>query len=201
MTMPGGNTVSWGSLKKTAEDAIKPLPADWYDVTIEKAEATTSSTGKPMIKIMLTVDSGPMAGQRKIPTQFTVSPESPFALTMFFKQLAAFGLGDAFFSSLQGADQELEIGIQTIAANLLGRQARAKIEPRAYQGVERDNCSEFAIKPGAGIVANAMVVGTAGGPPIPPSGPPTPQSTPPVPTYTGPPNPGATGATPPSLPF
>lgn len=137
--------MSWGSLRKTAEDASKPLPADWYDVTVEKAENTIASTGSPMIKATLQVMSGPQAGNRKVWTQFVFKPDSPFALQMFFKNLAAFGLDDAFFNSLPGSP---EAGMPIIAAKIQGASARAKIAPRAYQGTERDNVEELSAPQG-----------------------------------------------------
>lgn len=132
---------TWGSLRKTAEDASRPLPADWYDVTVEKAENTVASTGSPMIKATLQVMSGPQAGNRKVWTQFVFKPDSPFALQMFFKNLAAFGLDAAFFDSLP---PNIEAGMPIIAAKIQGASARAKIAPRAYQGTERDNVEELA---------------------------------------------------------
>lgn len=143
-------TQSWKDLKKTAEDASKPLPADWYNVVVEKAESTMSSTNKPMIKVVLVVTSGPQANNRKVWTQFVFSPDSPFALQMFFKNLAAFGLNDSFFDSLPPNPEQ---GMGIIAESLIGLSARAKIEPRTFNGVERDNVIELAAGQGSGSVA------------------------------------------------
>lgn len=180
---------TWGALRQTAEDATKPLPADWYDVAIEKSEATTASTGSPMIKVTLVVTSGAQANNRKVWTQFVLKADSPFALTMFFKNLAAFGLGETFFDSLP---DNIEEGLPLIANTLVGRTARAKIEPRAYQGVERDNVTELAPGTGGGQVSG---IATPGGAPIPSIA-----ATPPTPQISAPPTPGAGPATPPSAP-
>lgn len=152
-------TQSWKDLRKTAEDASKPLPEGWYDVQVEKAEATTSSTNKPMIKLVLQVTSGPQAGNRKVWTQIVFSPDSPFALQMFFQNLAAFGFNEAFFDSLPA---EPEAGISVIAQQLVGAVASVKIAPRAYQGVERDNVMEYQPKAGAGT-RQASVAPAPGG--------------------------------------
>lgn len=161
--------MSWGSLRKTAEDASKPLPKDWYDVTVEKAENTVASTGSPMIKATLQVMSGPQAGNRKVWTQFVFKPDSPFALQMFFKNLAAFGLDDAFFNTLPANP---EAGMPIIAAKIQGASARALIGPRAYQGTERDNVEELSAPQGGGArptsIAPAPTAAAAGAAPAAP---------------------------------
>lgn len=188
---------TWGALRKTAEDASKPLPKDTYDVTVSKAESTVASTGSPMIKATLDVKSGPQAGNRKLFTQFVMKADAPFAVQMFFTNLAAFGLGEQFFAQLP---DDLEAGMPIIADALVGRSARANVEPRPYQGVERDNVTGFA--PPLGGAQAASVASSIAGPPVPgqssaaPAGPPVPQSppTPGVPQGSGP-------AAPPQLNF
>lgn len=144
---------TWGALRKTAEDASRPLPKDWYDVVVEKAENTIASTGSPMIKATLQVMSGPQAGNRKVWTQFVFKPDSPFALQMFFKNLAAFGLDGAFFDTLPA---EIEAGMPIIAGKIQGASARALIGPRAYQGTERDNVEELAPAQGGGARSTSV---------------------------------------------
>lgn len=183
-------STSWGSLRKTAEDASKPLPKDWYDVQVEKAELTTSSTNKPMIKVVLQVMSGPQAGNRKVWTQFVFSPDSPFALQMFFKNMAAFGLDEKFFDSLPEGDPE--VGLNLVAAQLTGCTARALIAPRTFNGTDRDNVVEITA-PQGGASRPAVSVAPAPSTSSAPAGPPTPN----VPA--GPPTPG-TGAAPTSPP-
>jgi len=166
----------WGDLRKQAEDASKPLPEDWYDVQVEKAEAVTASTGKPMIKMVLNVMSGPQAGARKVWTQVVFSPDNGFALQMFFKNMAAFGLGEKFFETLP---VEPETAMPLIAQALPGATARALIAPRSYQGVERDNVVELNPAPGgaqrtASVAPAPVGGGAAPSAPI-PSGAPAPQ--------------------------
>lgn len=187
---------TWNALRKQAEDASKPLPEDWYEVTVTKTESTIASTGSPMIKATLDVNSGPQAGNRKVWTQFVMKAETPFVVQMFFQNLAAFGLDENFFN---GLPDDIEAGMPIIAQALDGRSARAKIGPRAYNGVDRDNVFEFA--PSAKNNNNAT--GLPGG--AAPTGPPTPGAAAAPSVSQGPPTPGASQgngpAAPPQLAF
>lgn len=195
MTEPKRTT--WGSLRQVAEDATKPLPDDWYDVIIEKTEATTASTGSPMIKIILVVTSGPQANNRKIWTQAVFKDDSPFAMNMFFKTVGAFGLDENFFNTLP---DNIADGIPLIARALEGRTARAHIAPRPYQGVERDNVMEYMPDGKEQPVVPTGGVGSVAGAPTPggvvsaPSAP-----TPGGSVVMG--NPAPTSVTPPNLTF
>ena len=165
MTGPTGVTsVSWGSLKKTAEAATKPLPVDWYDVTVVKAEAKVASTGSNMVSATLEVDSGP-SKTRRLFTNFVLSPDNGFALGIFFRNMAAFGLDDRFFAEL--SQYPIEQGMDLIAQQLQGRQVRVKVGIRQWQGQDRNECQEFAARAGGGPVAPGVVTDPAtvsGGP-------------------------------------
>lgn len=145
---------SWGDLKKTADDASRPIPKDWYDVIISKAVANTASTGSPMIKVQMKVVGGPY-NNRVLFTNFVLSTENAVALSIFFRNVDAFGLDDAFFTSLGGADSDPAIGMQTVAAALIGRTARAEVGIRTWQGQERNEVQQCA-KPQAGIGSSMM---------------------------------------------
>lgn len=177
MTMP--TTVSWNSLKKTAEDATRPLPADWYDITVTKAEAVKASTGADMIRCTFRVNSGP-AESRTLFTNFVFSPDSAFAMSIFFRNMAAFGIGDDFFNQMTSSGMSVEAGMQLIAQTLLNQQARVEVGTRNWQGQDRNECARFA--PAGSGVAGPGAPGTGGpvapglGGPVAPGlgGPPTP---------------------------
>lgn len=176
MTGPTGVTsVSWGSLKKTAEDATKPLPVDWYDVTVVKAEAKVASTGSNMVSATLEVDSGP-SKTRRLFTNFVLTPDNGFALGIFFRNMAAFGLDDRFFAEL--SQYPIEQGMDIIAQQLQGRQVRVKVGIRQWQGQDRNECQEFAPLSDAGPTAPGMVTGPArvSAGPVAPGGPTAPTS-------------------------
>lgn len=140
-------STKWGQLKQQAEDATRPLPEDWYDVEITKTEATNAaSSGAPMVKATLKVAGGPHDG-RTVWHNFTLS-ENHFALSIFFKNLAAFGLDDQFFKALEAGNAGVEADMQTIANTLVGRTARAEIGIRQWQGQDRNEVKTFS--PGQG---------------------------------------------------
>jgi len=184
-------TIPWGQLKKTAGDAAKPVPADWYDVTVSQADATMSSTGKPMIKVRLKINGGPHDG-RILFDQYVLSAESPFALMIFFGTMAAFGV-DPEAVSPDGS-------LDPVAAALVNRRARVQVEHREFQGRMREDIKQYVeptggqVAVGAGIpVPGAVVPGS----PVVPATVPVPAASP-VPQVTTPQSP-VTAA--PDLPF
>lgn len=127
-------TINWQDLKKTADESTRPVPDGWYDVIIEKAEATVASTGSDMIKVVLRVLDGPHSG-RRLWTNFVLSPESGFALNMFFRNLEAFGVDPAVVAPGGSMDE--------IAYVLQDRQARAEVGTRVWKGQPRNEVNRF----------------------------------------------------------
>ena len=163
------STRSWADLRKQGEDASKPLPDGWYNVQVVKADATEASTGSPMIKTQLRVTDGPHA-TRVLFTQFVLSVESPFALSIFFKNMGALGLNDAFFDNLMGAESDPKVGMVTVAANMIGRTARAEVGSRTWQGREMNEVKSLAegeFNPGMPKNNGGSVVSPTGIPTIP----------------------------------
>lgn len=192
-------THDWSSLKKAADDATKPIPDGIYDIIVAKAEATRTSAGdKDMIKLVVEVSSGPYAG-RQLFTQQVISPDSGFALTMFFNAMAALGIPDVAAVAPSG-----DVG--SLAQALIGRASRADVDSREWQGVIRNNVKNFLpAAPGANGLPAA--VPGAGGVPTPGAhviGVPAAASAPPVPVaVTSAPTDVAPGTTPPppKLPY
>lgn len=147
---------SWGDLKKQADDASRPVPKDQYDVVVTKAELTTASTGSLMIKSQMKIVGGPY-NNRTLFTNFVLSTENSIALSIFFKNMAAFGLDDAFFGSLAGPDSDPEVGMQTVAVTLVGRTARADVSIRTWQGQDRNEVGQF-------VKSTNQLVGLSTGP-------------------------------------
>jgi hypothetical protein len=122
--------INWQDLQKAAGDAaFTPLPNDVYDVFVDEAEATKTSTDKDMIKVKFKVTNGPHEG-RGIFNQFVISPDSANALAFFFRHMAALGLDEAFFAA--------NPPLQQVAAALVGRACRVKVGTREYQGTDRN---------------------------------------------------------------
>lgn len=140
-------STKWGALKQQAEDATKPLPDDWYDVEVTKAEATKASTGSDMIRATFKVVNGTREG-RLLWTNFVLSTESPFAMGLFFKNLGAFGLDGAFFHGLETADAGIENDMRTIAATLIGRRAKVQVGTKNWKGQDRNEVQDYAAPEG-----------------------------------------------------
>jgi hypothetical protein len=147
-----------------------PIPQGDYDVKIIETEATKSSTDKPMWKVTCQVLNGPHEG-RKIWTQQTLTMDNPDAMNVFFRQMAAAGLTGEFFKTKPSNAR--------IAEALMGRQFRAKVTIREWQGVPRNNIKQWNPM-GAGR-------GAAGGPPPPPGAGAAPGGPPPPPAASTPP--------------
>jgi len=164
--------IDWASLRKTAEDGTRPLDDGDYGFVIDSASATFASTGSEMIKATLRVTTGPQAG-RKLWTNFVVSPDSAWALKIFFSNMAALGLNDAYFAG--------KPSMEKIAADLVGRGGVATVGTREFQGSERNEVKN--IKNGVGGTSILGIGG--GGPSVPSMGPsssPAPVMTPSVPS-------------------
>jgi hypothetical protein len=160
-------SVNWRDLRKTAEDSTKPLPEGMYNVKVDKAEPTkASSSGADMIKTTLVVEDGPHSG-RRLWTNFVLSPESPFALNMFFKNLGGFGLGEDFFAELEASGASVETSISVIADALVGRTASGSVTVRQWQGQDRNEINNFVIGGSAAGAPASASGANPGGPPVP----------------------------------
>lgn len=169
---------SFADLKKTADDATRPLPDGAYEVVVSKAEATMASTGSPMIKAQLRVIDGQFKN-RVLFTNFVLSVDSDFALSIFFNNMAALGLDDAFFNTLT---DDHALAMETIAQLILGRQATANVSSRTWNGQLRNEVGNLTRSASAGVFNNNTYgISPAGGASsmTPPSGLP---ATPPVPS-------------------
>jgi hypothetical protein len=156
---------------------MEALPVGDYDVEVAKSESTTSSNGKPMIRVTMKVVTGPYE-KRSVLNQFVMSQENPVALSIFFRHMKAFGLTEDWFMQL-GQQGSLE----PVANALIGRRARLTLGHRDWQGETRNEVK--AVKPytGAPGLAPSGPSGPSAGPlaPPPPAAPVTPPVAPPAP--------------------
>lgn len=170
-------TINFGQVLQDAKSAsFEALPIGDYDVEVTKAEAVTSSNGRPMIKTTFKVIVGPHTN-RQVMNNFVLSVDSPVALSIFFRHMKCFGLDDQFFAALGAA------GTLDPAANaMVGRRVRLTLGHREWQGETRNEVNQ--VKPYTG--APSGLGGPAAGPAAGPQG------------LTGVPSPGpaAYGATP-----
>jgi len=148
--------IDWDQLQKEAGDVL--LPDGDYNVVVLSDPpplATQASTGKPMIKLQAAILDGPKK-DRKIFTQLTLTVDNPFALKMWFNQMAAFGLGPDFFAGKPSMEQ--------VAAALKGRPAVFTVSRREWQGTDRNSVDAIKAYAASGPQVPGLVVGPVSGP-------------------------------------
>lgn len=110
-------------LAKRRDAGYELFPVGSYDVRV--ADAEKPQKGGMGFIVQFEVTNGPLAG-RKFKNWMTLSDalieQYPGLLALWFKEMAALGLGDAFFEAEPGDEQ-------TIAA-LKGRTARVQVGRR-----------------------------------------------------------------------
>lgn len=155
---------NWGEQRKAATTILE---GD-FPVIITEAVAGKSSTGKHQIKVKTKITSGPYVG-RVANTQFTYSPENPNAVKMFYGQMTALGLGDAFFNGMNGLTPEE--GFARIATELQGKQAIAVYKGREWNSQMREGIDGWKPLTGApaagGYAPQAAMAATALATPLP----------------------------------
>lgn len=171
---------TWGQLVKDAPESagnFEPLADGEYEVVITAAEVRKNQADKVGYNVTIEVESGPNKG-RKFFNTFWVSPESPTAMGIFFRQFEALGLPkQAYFVALEPTDEK-------IAADLVGKRFHAVVGTREWNGKKQNDLKN--IQPARGVAP----VATAG-----PAGP-----VPATPTAVAPAAPAATPTAPPAAP-
>lgn len=171
--------LDWGALQQEAKSAAA-LPDGDYPAFVLDAEATTSSTGKPMIKAQYRITDGP-AKDKKVRTQFVVSAESPVALRIFFQQMAMHGLDAAYFDT--------KPPLANVAGQLKGKHVNIELGTRQWQGNDVNEVKNYKPYTGGGSPSPLTAPGGTTTPsplatpiaPANPSGPPVPVTTPSAP--------------------
>ena len=131
---------SWKSVHKAATVVLE---GD-YPVVVHEAKVGQSQGGKTMLKCSLRVESGPYAG-RAITHNFTFSPESPVASSLFFRDLAILGADEKFFNT--------DPSTQDICDKITGARAIATLEPREWNGMKSEQVKKWTKNTGAAYVA------------------------------------------------
>lgn len=173
--------INFAKLIKDAK-AGAAWPEGDYDFEVAEVEATASAKGSPMLKVKLRCLVGTYAG-KTITNYFTLTMDSPMALNIFFRQMAAFGLPETFFAQF-GENGNLE----PVAAELRGKRATITLEQEERQGAKQNKVK--IVKPFGGVGASgAPMVGAPMAPPPPPPAPPAPAQALPMPSQGMPPAP------------
>jgi hypothetical protein len=127
-------SIDFNQLMKDAGEGFQPVPSGPYNAEVAKAEAVTSSTGKPMIKVQLRVIGGPHEG-RLLFDQFVITAGNPNALSFFFEHMAAFGLDRSWFAQ--------NPPMETVAATLMGRQVMVSVGIKQFKGTDRNEVQSY----------------------------------------------------------
>lgn len=143
-------TIDFNALMEEAGEGFQPIPPGPYTVEVCKAELTTSSTQKPMIRAQLKILGGPHNG-RIVFDQYTLSAGNPRALGFYFDTMAALGLNREYFAS--------NPSMEAVAQTLLGRQCNVQVSMKQYQGVDRNEVKNYRPVQGGAPVAQASMVG------------------------------------------
>lgn len=129
-------------LKKRQDAGLEMTPIGVYDVRVVGAEKPTKG-GMGFI-VQFEITTGPHAG-RKFKNWMTLSDtvieNYPGLVAIWFKEMAALGLDDAFFAAEPGDEQ--------VIAALKGRPATAKVGRRKKKNSD-DEVEDIRIEPPAG---------------------------------------------------
>jgi hypothetical protein len=153
---------NWSALYNRAKAvSFEPLPPAQYHFEVVEASAVTTSTGKPMIKIKLSVVGGSRSGT-KVFDQFVLSVESEKALSMFFLKLKAFGLDERFFSTIPPGQ------LGPVAQALFGKHVYAVVKISEWNGQPRNEVTTYTPFVGLGVSMLSTPVAELAQPPIQP---------------------------------
>lgn len=122
--MPVGKT--WAELMNEANNApkteFKLLDPGTYSFYVKESKAGRDKSGnKDQIVLTVAVEAGERKGAT-VRHYLTISPESPQALQIFFRELGAMGLDEAFFNSNPNMD------VNVISNALVNRRFVAEIK-------------------------------------------------------------------------
>lgn len=141
--------INWGALLADSADAFEILPVGKYRVKVVKASATMSSTSKLMFKVTLEVIQGPKTG-KTVYSNVTMSTDNKKALYMFFVNMAALGVPEAYLKQSPTPSPE------QVATKMLGAVLDVTIDHQSWQGRDRENVKSMTgVSAGTGSV-NAM---------------------------------------------
>jgi len=133
------SSLNWGDLVKDAGDVggnYEPLPDGDYDLIVLEATAKVAQSGKTMFAIKAQVQGGAHA-KRLVWDNLVVTPDSPAALGMFFRKMAALGLGREYFATAPSN--------AAIEAALKNRAFRAQVGSRTWNGSKKNEIKMYYI--------------------------------------------------------
>lgn len=143
--------IDWASLEHLEKDVL--IPDGEYIAIVSEATATESSTGKPMLKLKLSIVEGPYR-DRKVFSQLTLSVENPFAIQKWYQNLAAFGLDKEYTRTHKPTTEML-------ARELVNRGVVIVVGHHTFNGSDRNNIDTFRPYSPNGPTPPGMILGAA----------------------------------------
>ena len=122
-------SLNWSQLMQDAGNPAELIPDSDYAAVIDSCLHKQSKNGKDMYVAKWKLVSGPYAG-KTLYHNLVISPESPNAMQMFFKQMNTLGLDAAFFGMNPTHEQ--------VATNLIGRQAVISVGHKTWNNEARN---------------------------------------------------------------
>jgi hypothetical protein len=155
-------SIDWGALAAAAGSGdFDALPAGDYDLKCVSAEYKTTGNGKPMWVAKFQVMNGQYA-KRMVWHNFVLSPDSEIALGIFFRQMAVFGMTKEWFTTTKPSTD-------AVINTLVGREVRAGLGIKKYNGTDRNEIKALAPLPGNAPPPVGGVSAAAPPPPPPPA--------------------------------
>lgn len=141
------------NFRQLRQDAMTVLEGE-FPAVLSECTAVTNSKGNPMFKCKFKIANGPYAN-RPVWNNINITPDSQFAMKIFFRHMAALGISDAFLDADPTTEQ--------IAAKLTGANCIIKLKKGSYQGNEREEVEDIlpafpsSVLPGAGGMLTGAV--------------------------------------------
>lgn len=129
------NEINWSDLHRNATTVLE---GEFPVVITEAAVAAAASSGKPMIKCKVRVESGTYLS-RTILHNFNITADNDNAMRIFFTHMSVLGLDEKFWRSNSGAS------VEQIAQALVGKRATAVIGSREWQGSLREEIDRKSV--------------------------------------------------------
>lgn len=129
------SSIDYNALKKTRDDVKTLIPDGDQPMIVVESEATTAKeSGNPMIKLKLSVREGQFKG-RNLFTNIVIVADNGWALDRFFKNLEAFGIGDAELATSPSVEQ--------LAYMMKDKNVIGVVDHHEWKGEDRNGIAEL----------------------------------------------------------
>lgn len=130
-------TAFYRDLLKARQDAgLELFPIGTYDVKVLDADAKVNEkSGRKSFIVQYEVTTGPLAG-RKLKNWMTIVEEYPGLVDLWFKEMAAMGLGNEFFEA-EPEDKQICAALKDRTCQIkVGRRKRSKTSDEETEDIK-----------------------------------------------------------------